>query len=54
MMCFYLSLFLFIVMNFIKTIMYELCTGNDNDYWIMYFIRIMDNYGQIMGIIDHY
>ena len=38
--------------NYYHSIMYKLCTGYDNDYWIMYFIGIMDNYGQIMGIID--
>ena len=55
------SLFLFMVLHFIKTIMYQLCIGYDNDYWIMYFIGIMDNYGRIMvelwalsTIIDDY
>ena len=55
------SSFLFMVLHFIKTIMYQLCIGYDNDYWIMYFIGIMDNYGRIMvklwalsTIIDDY
>ena len=50
--------------NYYHSIMYKLywlCTGYDNDYWIMYFIGIMDNYGRIMvklwalsTIIDDY
>ena len=56
MMCFCLSLFLFMVMNLIKTIMYALCAGyesNKLDYvahiLIMGIMAIIDDYGMIMG-----
>ena len=51
MMCFCLSLFLFMVMNFIYTIMYELCSGYEIDKLdYIFHILIMD----IMAIIDDY